>query len=335
MKTMVRYRGEELPGNPRIALVTNDNLGNFVITTPLMQMLKARHGGTLDYYGGTRVRELAENSDLLDFSHPLHGTSPRDSAPTLSGRDYDLVVNVEWTPWAKAATSILAGPDTFVCGPCIGQDGRGDLAFPDDETGRLWADQDWVSADITSKYSILKTGYIAEIFCRLAYLEGIVPSYRLPVADPGQKVPDVWISASASLPDKLWPLEKWREALAFLWDKGLTIGLLGAKPGPQSKYWKGGSDEDHLVAAGVQDFRGAFTLPQVVGAIEGAKMVLTLDNGILHLACATATPAVGLFREGIHRLWAPPKPNLVVVHPEPGVEVSGISVDAVVSAIPV
>lgn len=330
---MRRYQGEHLRDNPRLALVTNDNLGNFVIATPLMQMLRARHGGTLDYYGGTRVTELAESSDLVDFAHPLHGSSPREAAEVMTGKSYDLVVNVEWTAWARAATSILAGPDTFVCGPCIGQDGRGDLPFPHDETGRLWADQEWIAEDITSRYDCLETGYIGEIFCRLAYLQGTVPFYKLPKSDPGADVPDVWISASASLPDKLWPLEKWLALLEVLRGKGLTVGLLGAKPGPQSKYWRGGSDEDQLVEAGVLDFRGAFTLPQVVGAIARAKQVVTLDNGILHLTCATDTPVVGLFREGFHRLWAPPRPNVRVVHPGPGAHVAEILVEEVVKGL--
>ena len=56
--------------------------------------------------------------------------------------------------------------------------------------------------------------------------------------------------------------------------------------------------------------RGRITLPQVAGAIAKAKAVVSLDNGILHLACSTATPTVGLYRNGIHRLWAPPRCRL-------------------------
>ncbi|MBS1721445.1 MAG: glycosyltransferase family 9 protein [Armatimonadetes bacterium] len=330
---MKRYRGEALRPNPRLALVTNDNLGNFVITTPLMQMLRARHGGTLDYYGGTRVMELAEPSDLVDRAFPLHGCDPREAARELAAAEYDLVVNVEWTTWAKTATALLSGPGTFVCGPCLGEEGRSDMPFPDDETGNLWNDQEWLAEDITGKYRSLDSGWIAEIFCRLAYLEGPVPGYKLPTVAPTDSVPDVWVSASASLPEKLWPLENWLVIIAALKSEGLRVGLLGAKPSNQTKYWKGGSDEDKLVEAGVEDHRGAFSLPGVVGAISAAKLVVTLDNGILHLASATPTRLVGLFREGIHRLWAPPNPNLRVIHPGPEEAVSSISTTAVMAAI--
>ena len=150
---------------------------------------------------------------------------------------------------------------------------------------------------------------------------------------PNRELPDVWVSASASLPDKLWPLDKWLQVLNFLHSQGKRVGLLGAKPSTQSQFWKGGSDEDKLVEAGVLDFRGEFTLPEVVGAISRSKLVFTLDNGILHLSCGTNTPIIGLFREGIHRLWAPPNPHLTVLCPRPEEYVSEIGVDQVIESI--
>ena len=299
-----------------------------------MQMLRGRHGGTLHYFGGTRVAELAEASDLIDRFSPLHGSDPRIAAREMTGQDFDLVVNVEWTPWAKCATAVLAGDETLICGPSIGPEGRADLAFADDERGRLWTDQEWVAADLTERYPFLNSGWIGEVFCRLAYLDGPVPGYSLPSSDPEGDLPDVWISASASLPEKLWPLAKWLDVVEELRSRGRRVGLLGAKPQTQSRYWTGGSDEDRLVEAGVEDYRGAFSLPGVVGAIERASLVLTLDNGIMHLACATPTAVVGLFREAIDRLWAPPVPGLRAVKPAEGRPVSDLTVEEVVAALP-
>ncbi|MBS1714649.1 MAG: glycosyltransferase family 9 protein [Armatimonadetes bacterium] len=330
---MKRYQGEALRAAPNLAVVTNDNLGNFVIATPLMQMLRARHGGTLHYFGGIRVSELAEASPLVDRFYPLHGSDPRSSAQALSGMEFDLVVNVEWTTWAKCAAALLAGPETAVCGPCLGPEGRADLPFPDDDRGRLWLDQEWVSADVTARYPFLRSTWIAEFFCRLAYADGDVPAYALPMIEPDGDVPDVWISATASLPEKLWPLDKWLSLLERLKSRGKRVGLLGAKPQAQAKYWQGGTDEDRLVAAGVEDYRGAFTLPGVVGAISKASLVVTLDNGIMHLACATNTPVAALFREGIDRLWAPPVPGLRKIKPAEGRPVSDLTVEDVVAAL--
>lgn len=318
---MKRYQGESLPDRPRIAVVANDAIGNFVVGTPLMQMLREKFSPcTLDYYGGTRTWELVEASDLIDFAHPAHGAQPNQTAKVIAeqtgDRDYDLVVNMEWTGFAKSVTGMLCGLGTAVCGPCIGNGGRGDLAWPSDDRGALWADQEWLSEKVTSRYPFLKSGFIGEIFCRLAYLDGDVPNYRLPVADPKVSVPDVLIATAASLPEKLWAHEKWISLLSKLKASGLTIGLIGAPKAKQAEFWNIADTEDDLVNAGiVQDFRGAFTLPQVVGALGQARMVLSIDNGIMHLAAGTDTAIVGLFRHGIHRLWCPPRDGITVMTP--------------------
>lgn len=333
LQPMRRYLGGDLPARPRIAVLTNDALGNLVVVTPLMQMLREKFGpATLDHYGGTRVLELAEASDLIDTAVPLHGSAPRALAASLPAA-YDLVINVERSAWAKCAAAILAGEPGFVCGPCLDAEGRADLAFADDERGRLWRDEAWIAEDLTARYPILDSGFIGEILCRLAYLAGPIPGYRLPQDAPSRPVPDVLISTAASLPEKLWPVDGWVALVHALRQNGLTVGLLGAKPELQSRYWEGGASEARLVEAGAEDLRGQFALPEVVGAIAHARLVVTIDNGIVHLACATSTPTVGLYRHGIHRLWAPPAPNLLSIEPGKDRQVRDIPYSEVWSAV--
>ncbi|MBL8086919.1 MAG: glycosyltransferase family 9 protein [Chthonomonas sp.] len=332
-----RFVGQELPAKARIGVISNDAIGNFVIATPLLQMLRAKYPhATLDYFAGNRVSELAHASDLFDSWYPLHGAHPTDTVRILSDRSgaYELVVNLESTMAAKFATAALVGRHGFAAGPCLDGEARKDLPHADDPRGDLWRDMEWISPTLTQKYPFLSSGFIAEIFCRLAYLEGTVPAYRVPSDDPGRAVPDVLIATSASLPEKLWPAEKWSEALSALKHEGVSVGLLGAPPSSQSKYWQGNDLETQLVADElVEDLRGKLTMPQVVGALAVARAVLTLDNGILHLAAATGTPTVGLFRYGIHRLWAPPVPSLTVLHPAENESVGEIPVDATMQAL--
>lgn len=332
---MKRYRGEELPPNPRIAVVANDALGNFVAATPLLQMLRFKWEPChIAYFGGTRTWEFQQSSDLFDETHILHGADLRASAQqVIASARFDLVVNMEQQPIARAATALLAGCDGWVVGPCFNSDGRGDLPFAEDEVGRLARDKNWLDEVTPSSYSFLDTGFIGEIFCRLAYLDGSVPTYRVPSEDPSTTIPDVLIATAASLPEKLWPIESWQVVTQFLVKKGLSIGLLGAKPSEQGKHWLGASEEAILIADGVQDLRGQFSLPQVVGALERARICLTIDNGILHLAAAAGTPTVGLFRHGIHRLWAPPFANLTILTAGEGGEVSEIPVESVTGAL--
>lgn len=337
---MIRYSGQPLPQNPRIAVIANDAIGNFVIGTPLMQMLREAHSPQeLVYFGGRRSQELSLASDLIDCAFPLHGTPPRSAFVEIAeliqqGGEFDLVVNIEWSRYAVTATAVLAGDQTFVCGPTLDSEGRNLLPWPEDAQGKLWADQEWVDPNICARYPFLKSPFIGEIFCRLAYLEGEVPAYKVPTVIPTGKIPDVLIATSASLSEKLWPAEKWKVALEKLKEDGLSVGLIGALPNPRRSYWEGDATEQSLVDSALcEDFRGIWTLPEVAGALTQARAVLTLDNGIMHLAVASQTPTVALFREGIHRLWTPPSPTLLPVVANPGEPVAEIAIESVTSAM--
>jgi ADP-heptose:LPS heptosyltransferase len=317
-------------------VIANDAVGNFVAATPLLQMLRAQlRPEVLHYFGGYRTQELQAASDLFEWYYNFHGTNPAQLLEELHGGEkYDLVVNNESTPYSMFLAPALAGDRGYIVGPSLGEGGRGALPFADDERGRLAEDREWNSPEITQRYPFLDSGFIGEIFCRVAYLDGPVPRYRIPTSEPDIAVPDALIATAASLPEKLWPTESWKEILRRIAATFSSIGLIGAKPSDQQRYWKGENAEQELVDAGlVQDLRGKLTLPQVAGALAKAKLVLTIDNGILHLAAAGGAPIVGLFREGIHRLWAPPAPNLTVITPAPGGAVRDIPVDTVWQAI--
>lgn len=334
---MIRYQGEGFSKAPNVGIVANDALGNFVVCTPLAQALSRMFPGChVDYYGGTRTQELQIASNLYRSTRSVLGTPPSDWHIWLATKpQYDLIINVESSPYAASITAQLCGPDTKVVGHCLGTGGRGTLPFSDDTQGQLQADPRWISEDLVERFSILKSPFIGEIFCRLAYFEGEIPRYSLPSEDPGTEIPDVLIAMSASLGEKLWPLQKWVETLSTLKSRGLSVGLIGAPPKKGGgSLWLGDSIESGVVEANlVEDLRGKFSLPQVVGALAKAKAVLTLDNGILHMAVSGGKPVVGLFRNGIHRLWAPPFDNIRVLVPEPQALVETIPAAQVLDAM--
>ncbi|HEY3780069.1 MAG TPA: glycosyltransferase family 9 protein [Fimbriimonadaceae bacterium] len=332
---MRRFQGEKLKPGGRLAVISNDALGNFVVVTPLLQMLRAEfQPATLDYYGGVRTWELQTNSDLIDWTYPLHGSMPSELAGIAhEKRGYDLIVNIERANPDKLFAESLCTEDTFVCGPC-GDGTAHDLYFADDERGQLWQDRDWKAEDLTQRYPLLKSPFIGEIFCRLCYLDGEIPPYKVPCEEPSIDIPPILISAAATLPEKLWPAEKWLQVLSVFKEKGLEIGLVGAHPIQQEYFWKGNDLEMQLLESGsIKDLRGKLSLPEVVGALHKAQLVLTLDNGILHLAVAARKKTVGIFRDGIHRLWAPPFEGLTVLTPPAKGQVQDLSVEAVRDAV--
>jgi heptosyltransferase-3 len=333
---VIRYHGEGLPRSPRVAVMSNDALGNYVVATPMLQMIRNQlEPAALDYYGGPRTRELWAIEPLLDGRESFVGLAPRSAAELPLGKPpYDLVVNIEDSAWARSFASMLCGDETLACGPCLGPDGRSDLPFEDNDRGRLWDDRQWVAADLTERYPFLSSGFIGAIFCRLAYLDGSVPGYRLPSAEPSVSTPQVLVATAASLVEKLWPVAKWKLVIDELAERGLTVGLLGAKPSEQRHFWKGDQAEEELLSVTpLVDLRGTLSLPEVVGAIRRAKLVVTIDNGVMHLAASTPTPTVALFRPGIDRLWTPPAANLRSVVAPAGLTVADIDADRVREAV--
>jgi ADP-heptose:LPS heptosyltransferase len=333
---MKRFQGQILSGAPRIAVIAFDALGNYVVATPLLQMLRRKYRPKrIDLYSGARTEELWSVDPNIDAGFRVFGASPREVAVmALERGPYDLVVNLEASSWACALAALLCDECSYVVGPCLGPDGRRDLAFAPDPVGKLAADRDWTAPDLLDRHPLLCTPFIGEIFCRLAYLDGSVPAYSVPSSVPAIEIPPMLIGVSASLEEKLWPLERWEAALSHFKKLGVPVGLLGAPPSAQRQFWLGESIEHVLVQKDlVLDFRGRLSLPEVVGAIGQAKAVLTIDNGILHLAASTKTSTVGLFRNGIHRLWAPPTENVKVLAPLPGDAVASIKVEEVLEAL--
>lgn len=333
---MKRFRGEELGSDAKIAILANDALGNFAVATPLAQKLRSSApGGVIDYFGGERTLELESASvgKLYDRRFSLLGADFGDAIRQGKQRSdelggYDLVINIEIGPAHKAFATALGG--RFTCGPALSPDGRGDWAFPEDARGDLWRDPEWVSADLTAQYPFLESGFIGEVFFRLAYQEGALPGYFFPSEQPILEVPQVLISTGASLPSKLWPTSKWRELLS---DFASPPGLLGAPPKRQRDFYHTQDSEQAFVDEGlVVDLRGKLSLPEVVGALADARLVVTIDNGILHFAAAAEAPTVGLYRRDIWRLWAPPNPNLRVVTPVRG-DVDQVSPEQVREAL--
>ncbi len=327
---MQRYTGQSLERIQSAALIANDAIGNFVLSTVVLQKLReAAPEATITLFCGSRAAELSHASHLTDAVVDFHGMDPRQarSLPELAG--FDFVMNLESTTASKYLAGMLPAEEGYVCGPCVAPDHRGDWDFPADPQGDLWRDTGWISADLTQRFPFLTTGFIGEIFCRLAYFEGPIPRYAVPTEPSNLNPPDVIFSTSASLPNKLWQHRHWLEVAQRLTTAGKTVALVGAAPKANAQFWRGAELDEQLIASGhVQDLRGKLSLPQVADLL-GHSTVLTLDNGIMHLAVAGGRPVIGLFREGIHRLWAPPYPNLHPIVAEPKASVETIPLERV------
>lgn len=319
---MRRRLNHEFGDSPRVAVISHQALGNYVVATPLLQMMRRRWpAAELVHVIGSRMAELAEAAPFCSWSTPEDVQGP-----------FDWVVNLESADWAGALARDLAGDSGLVDGPCLAADGSW-LPHADTDCGRLAADPDWTGADLQARHPLLTTPFIGEIFCRVAGLEGDVPACWAPDSAPRHEA-DLILSTSATLPEKLWPEESWLAVATAATDKGWSLAVVGAKPSDQATLWQGGSAEERLIReAGARDLRGQFSLVELTGVLRGAKAVACLDNGIMHLASAAKADCCALFRHGIHRLWTQPVPWIKVMEPGPDRDVAQIAPESMISAL--
>jgi ADP-heptose:LPS heptosyltransferase len=100
----------------------------------------------------------------------------------------------------------------------------------------------------------------------------------------------VLIHLGPSWPVREWPHENWVRLVAELRARGFTnIGQLGV-----GRYMNFGKVEVPTVTGAVS-LIDAFTVEDCIAAIARAKLFIGIDSGLLHIAAATRTPAVGIF----------------------------------------
>ena len=106
----------------------------------------------------------------------------------------DLAINCDgFNPLTQALTSLLE--PTWVAGGSLRADGRAPLPWGDLPQQRFLADPDWDSPDFLKRYAEqFASNYIAELFCRMAFLEpnaDDLETLALPWEEPPFEVPSL------------------------------------------------------------------------------------------------------------------------------------------------
>jgi ADP-heptose:LPS heptosyltransferase len=145
---------------------------------------------------------------------------------------------------------------------------------------------------------------LADMFASLAggpparaYARGDWPA---PQSAPFELLPGPYavLHVGAGSPLRLWEPEKWRAIAAWLAGRGLQ------------PVWSAGPREEALVQAidpeaRYPSYASRLDLAQLWRLLEGARLLVALDTGAMHLAKLTVTPTVALFGPGSHVLFGP------------------------------
>ncbi len=123
-----------------------------------------------------------------------------------------------------------------------------------------------------------------------------------PAPGPGRfvspEIPYAVLHLGAGSPLKYWPATHWREVAVALTRQGLHV-ILSAGPGQEALAHAVDPEGQFQNLAGRLDLRDMWHL------LTAARLLVSVDTGIAHLARVTRTPSVVLFGPGQAALYGP------------------------------
>lgn len=327
---MERFTNQLLDDHPHIAVFGSDKVGNFVVTTPLLRGLKEKYPhATLDFFGGETTRDLEAACPYIDARFSLYGERAEylgalyafvAARRALAG-DYDLAINCDEFSELNLVVVAAVAP-RYLVGASLQPDFRRRFPPGDDLRDHMLRDGDWNSPAFLTRYrEVLCSNYLAEIFCRLAYVDTDFNALEVAVADPPFDVPHILLHMTATRAAKQWLPDYWRVVIDWCAARGLSVGVIGSKPDIERARYHSGDWEDQLIAeTAARDLRGETRLTELAGAFKRARAAIVVDAGPMHIAAAAGCPTICLFGndddgDGASpiNLWAPRTPNAYIV----------------------
>ena len=236
---MERFTDQPLGARPHLAVFGSDKVGNFVLTTPLLRGLKEKYpGATLDFFGGETTSDLEAGCPHVDARFSLYGERAEYLAELYAfvaarravAGDYDLAINCDEFSELNLVVVAATNP-RYLVGASLPPDFRRQFPPGDDVRARMLSDSDWNSTAFLDRYPELMTSnYLAEIFCKMAYVETDYARIEIASAPPPFEVPDVLLHMTTTRSAKQWLPEYWRELIGWCVERGLSVGMIGGKP---------------------------------------------------------------------------------------------------------
>jgi ADP-heptose:LPS heptosyltransferase len=259
----------------RIVALRALKLGDFLVAVPALRAIRRAwpdHEVVLATSGW--LRPVVTLADCVDTLAATHGMAP---LPAWLARP-ELAVNLHGAgPQSNAVLDALEPAHR------IGHAGHG------------WPGPVWVDGL-----------HERERWCRLLRANGVAADAAdLRLAVPGLPVPvsdAVVVHPGAAYGSKRWPVPRFAAVAAELRADGHRVVITGGGPELQLAERLAG-------AAGLSDrdvLAGRTGLAELAALVAHARLIVSGDTGIAHLAYAFGTPSVTLFGPAPARLWGPP-----------------------------
>ena len=296
------YLLERLPSGSRIAVIRLRSLGDCVLTTPALELLKT-HRPDL------RIGVVVEDR----FAAVFEGNPHVDQILPPTARAV-----AKWDP--KMALNLHGGSRSMWLTAASGAEIRAGFAhhaYSFLYTAKIPRAQEILAED--------RRVHTAEHIASAMFWMGVprteIPRARLHAGATSYAGAYAVFHPFASTPAKTWPAERFLAVAEHLRDKA------GLEP---------------VILAGPADDPGAFAsyrvvrnapLDQVKSVIAGAQLFIGNDSGPAHIAAAFSVPVVVLFGPSDPVNWAPWRTESQVLRSPEAID--GIRVEQVISAIEV
>lgn len=122
-----------------------------------------------------------------------------------------------------------------------------------------------------------------------------------------QGKPLITIFPGASIAERCWGNDKFRQLAKRLIDAGCCVVIVGGKEDVAS---------GHAIVAGTcaLNLAGQTSLCETAGILNRSKLLVSGDSGVLHIGVGLGMPTVSLFGPGVAAKWAPRGNQQVVIN---------------------
>lgn len=273
----------------KVLIIRPGGIGDAVLLIPMIRAV-------LESYPGCQITVLAEKRNAEVFSlcgenlQILRYDRLRELMAALRG-EYDLVVDTEqWHRLSALIARLSGAPAT--------------TGFATNTRARMFTHPIFYSHEVyevDSFFSLLEPFGLEKCSHAAAPFLGIAEKAA---TGADEKLGDlrgrqfVSLFPGASIPERRWGAEKFRELALRLNRRGYPVVVLGGK---------GDAEAGHGIVEGRigLNLAGLTSLAETAAVISRSLLMVSGDSGLLHIAVGLGVPTVSLFGPGIEDKWAP------------------------------
>ena len=295
-----------------ILVIRPGGIGDAVLVFPLLGALRAAFPkARLEVLAERRNVGLFAANSVVDRAWAYDRRLGGELAEVLRRR-YDLVVDTEQYHFLSAIVTWLTGAPVRAGFDTQGRGGlfthrvrysdqvyevRSFLSLARELTGReVPFDQERPFFPVAEEH--------------LAWARGLLG--RAPGGSESRAAPQpvAVVSPGASMPQRRWDPERYRQLVRWLTEQGMRVVVIGgAGDVPTARRVVAGFDPARVVS-----IAGDASLARTAAVIALADLYVSSDTGPLHIAYGVGTPTVHLFGSGILEKWTPASLRYQAVH---------------------